>query len=245
MRNVTVVTGAAGGIGAAVSERLAQEGHLIGVAFRESGESAQAVLERVRQAGSDGFAVRADITSEGDVERLFDTVARELGPVTGLVNNAGITGTLGPFESTSIETFRDVLDTNVLGTLLCCRKAARVMSVTGGGSIVNVSSAAATLGSAGEYVHYAASKAAVDALTIGLSKELATNGIRVNSVQPGTVTTGIHAAMGDPDRPQRTASRVPMKRPGRPGEIAEAIAWLLSDKASFTTGAVLRVSGGI
>jgi glucose 1-dehydrogenase len=179
---------------------------------------------------------------------LFAVTADELGVVTGLVNNAGLTAHVGDLADTPVDVVRRVIDVNFLGVVLCARRAAQIMSSRrggGGGAIVNVSSAAATLGSAHEYVHYAAAKAAVDALTVGLAKELAGDGIRVNAVAPGTVRTGIHAAAGDPGRADRVATRVPLGRAGEPDEIAPAIAWLLSPESSYVTGAILRVAGGL
>ncbi|GAA3308476.1 hypothetical protein GCM10020295_70610 [Streptomyces cinereospinus] len=160
------------------------------------------------------------------------------------MNNAGVTGPLGRLADADPAGLRRVVDVNLLGTLLCSRRAAQLMSARGGGAIVNVSSAAATLGSPGEYVHYAAAKAAVDALTVGLAKELGPDGVRVNAVAPGVIDTEMHAAMGDPDRPHRAAAAIPLRRPGRVEEIAAAVAWLLSPDASYATGAVLRVAGG-
>ncbi len=177
------------------------------------------------------------------MDRLFERAAAELGPITGVVNNAGVTSPLGRLTDTRVEDIRRVIDVNVVGVLLCARRAATVL--TRGGAIVNVSSAAATLGSPNQYVHYAASKAAVDALTVGLSKELAPAGIRVNTVAPGIIQTEIHATSGDPDRPTKLAGQIPLGRPGEPDEIAAAIAWLLSPEASYTTGAILRVAGGL
>ncbi|MGK5627521.1 SDR family oxidoreductase [Streptomyces sp. URMC 123] len=245
---VTVVTGGGRGIGAAVAVRLARAGHRIAIGYERARDAAERTAEEVRAAGSECVVVRLDTSVEAEVDALFDTATEKLGRVTGLVNNAGITGPLGRFAETSPETIRRVLDVNVMGAMLCARRAVREMSTRyggGGGAIVNISSAAATTGSPGEYVHYAAGKAAVDALTVGLSKELAAEGIRVNSVQPGMVLTEIHAAMGDPERPWRVRGRVPMERPGEAEEIAGAVAWLLSPEASYTTGAILRVAGGL
>jgi NAD(P)-dependent dehydrogenase (short-subunit alcohol dehydrogenase family) len=245
---VTVVTGGSRGIGAAVAVRLARTGHAIGIGYETARDTAEKTADAVREAGARCVVVQVDTSVEEQVDGLFDTVTKHLGRITGLVNNAGITGPLGRFAETSPEVMRRVVEVNVTGALLCARRAVREMSTRyggQGGAIVNISSVAATTGSPGEYVHYAASKAAVDAMTVGLSKELAAEDIRVNSVQPGMILTGIHAAMGDPERPWRDPDRVPMHRPGEPEEIAGAVAWLLSPEASYTTGAVLRVAGGL
>ncbi|MFJ4860524.1 MULTISPECIES: SDR family oxidoreductase [unclassified Streptomyces] len=243
-RPVTVVTGGSRGIGAAACLRLAADGHDLALGYTRDEAAAEAVAAQVRAAGARCVTVRGDVSQECAVERLFDIAGAELGRVTGLVNNAGVTGPLGRLADARTEDLRRVLEVNLLGYLLCCRRAARDMTEGGGGAIVNVSSAAATLGSPGEYVHYAATKAATDALTVGLAKELGPDGIRVNAVAPGTIETDMHAAMGDPDRPARLAASIPLGRPGLPQEISGAIAWLLSADASYTTGTVLRVSGG-
>ncbi|KOG55264.1 oxidoreductase [Streptomyces virginiae] len=243
-RPVTVVTGGSRGIGAATCLRLAADGHDLALGYTRDEAAAEAVAAQVRAAGARCVTVRGDVSQECAVERLFDIAGAELGRVTGLVNNAGVTGPLGRLADARTEDLRRVVEVNLLGYLLCCRRAARDMTEGGGGAIVNVSSAAATLGSPGEYVHYAATKAATDALTVGLAKELGPDGIRVNAVAPGTIETDMHAAMGDPDRPARLAASIPLGRPGLPQEISGAIAWLLSADASYTTGTVLRVSGG-
>ncbi|MCX4585136.1 SDR family NAD(P)-dependent oxidoreductase [Streptomyces sp. NBC_01481] len=243
-RPVTIVTGGSRGIGAATCARLAADGHDLTLAYVSDSAAADEVAAAVRAAGARCVTVRADVSEEADVERLFDTAARELGPVTGLVNNAGVTGPLGRLTDTRTSDLRRVVEVNLLGYLLCCRRAARDMAALGSGAIVNISSAAATLGSPGEYVHYAATKAATDALTVGLAKELGPDGIRVNAVAPGVINTDMHATMGDPDRPAKAATTIPLGRPGEPEEIAAAVAWLLSPDASYTTGTVLRVSGG-
>ncbi|MEV8525180.1 SDR family oxidoreductase [Streptomyces sp. NPDC052000] len=243
-RPVTIVTGGSRGIGAATCVRLAADGHDLALGYVSNEAAAREVAAMVREAGGRCVTVRADTSQEADVERLFDTAAAELGPVSGLVNNAGVTGPLGRLANARTDDLRRVLDVNVLGYLLCCRRAARDMAALGGGAIVNISSAAATLGAPGDYVHYAASKAATDALTIGLSKELGQDRIRVNAVAPGIIDTDMHATMGDPDRPARAAAGIPLGRPGEASEIAAAVAWLLSPDASYTTGTVLRVSGG-
>ncbi|KAF4409654.1 MULTISPECIES: SDR family oxidoreductase [Streptomyces] len=248
MDQVTVVTGGSRGIGAAVAVRLAEAGHAVGIVYEQAHDAAEETAAAVRAAGTACVAVRADTSVDEQVGAAFDTVAERLGPVTGLVNNAGVTGPLGRFADTSPEVIRRVVDVNVTGALLCARRAVRAMSTRHGGhggAIVNISSCGATLGSPGEYVHYAASKAAVDAMTVGLAKELAAEGIRVNSVQPGMILTDIHATMGDAQRPWRKKDAVPMGRPGEPSEVAGAVAWLMSPEASYTTGAVLRVSGGL
>ncbi|MFI5804320.1 glucose 1-dehydrogenase [Streptomyces sp. NPDC051561] len=244
-RPITLVTGGSRGIGAATCLRLAQDGHDVALAYLRDSTAAEETAAAVRAVGARCLTVRADTSEEADVDRLFDAVADGLGPLTGLVNNAGVTGRLSPLAEAATEDLRRVLDVNVLGTLLCCRRAVRDMTAHGrGGAIVNISSGAATLGSPGEYVHYAASKAAVDTLTLGLSKELGPDRIRVNGVAPGLVDTDMHTTMGDPDRPSRMAPQIPLRRAGEPAEIAAAVAWLLSPEASYTTGTVLRVAGG-
>ncbi|HEV7626777.1 MAG TPA: SDR family oxidoreductase, partial [Streptomyces sp.] len=220
----------------------------VAIGYERGHDAAEETARAVRAEGVGALPVQLDTSIEDQVEHLFDVVRRELGPVTGLVNNAGVTGPLGRFTETPTDVMRRVLDVNVLGALLCARRALLEMSRSyggDGGCVVNISSGAATLGAPGEYVHYAASKAAVDAMTVGLAKEFGPEGVRVNSVQPGAVLTGMHAAMGDPDRPWKKAEAIPLRRPGEPEEIANAVAWLMSDEASFTTGAVLRVSGGV
>ncbi|MCM2415750.1 SDR family oxidoreductase [Streptomyces sp. RKAG290] len=240
-RPVTVVTGGSRGIGAAVCLRLAVDGHDIALGYRSDEAAAETVAAAVRETGRRCVTVRMDTTDEADVDRLFETAADELGTVTGLVNNAGVGGPVGPLAEADVAGLRRALDVNVIGYLLCARRAVRDMGRSGGGAIVNMSSAAATLGSPGEYVHYAAAKAAVDTMTVGLSKEVAAAGIRVNAVAPGIIRTGFHQ---DPERPDKAAAGIPMGRPGQPEEIAGAVAWLLSDDASYATGTVLRVAGG-
>jgi NAD(P)-dependent dehydrogenase (short-subunit alcohol dehydrogenase family) len=245
---VTVVTGGSRGIGAATAFRLAVAGHDLAISYLSEAAAAERVAWAVEKTGRRCLTVQADVAVEADVERLFDRVAAELGPVTGLVNNAGITTPAGRFVDLTTADLRRVVDVNLIGSVLCARRAAREMATSrggGGGAIVNVSSGAATLGSPGEYVHYAAAKAAVDTLTIGLAQELAPEGIRVNAVAPGLVRTEIHArGARDPERVERNAPRIPLGRPGEPDEIAAPIVWLLSPDASYTTGAILRVSGG-
>jgi glucose 1-dehydrogenase len=244
---VTVVTGASAGIGAAVSVRLAEQGHDLVLGYRRSPDGAREVADRCRALGARVVTVGGDVADDADVARLVGA-ATELGPLTGFVANAGMTAHLGDLADTPVDVVREVLDVNLLGVVLCARQAARVMSRRRGGpggAVVTVSSSAATLGSPHEYVHYAAAKAGVDALTVGLAKELADDGVRVNAVAPGLVRTGIHAGAGDPGRLDRATARVPVGRPGEPDEIAPAIAWLLSAEAAYCTGAVLRVAGGL
>lgn len=238
---VTVVTGGSRGIGAAVCLRLAAEGHDLAVGYRSDAAAAGAVARAVRDAGRRCVTVRGDTADQADVDGLFDTAAAELGPVTGLVNNAGTSGPIGRLADADPAGMRRALEVNILGYLLCARRAVREMARTGGGAIVNISSAAATLGSPGRYVHYAAAKAAVDGMTVGLAKEVAADGIRVNCVAPGTIWTDFH---GDPQRPAEVAASIPMGRAGQPEEIAGAVAWLLSTDSGFATGTVIRVAGG-
>ena len=244
---VTIVTGGGRGIGAAVAAHLAGLGHDLVVNYRRDVDAAHEVVAAARAAGVRAIAVGADVADPRDVDRLFD-LAVGLGPVTGLVNSAGLTAHVGDLADTPVDLVRTVLDVNLFGTVLCCRRAVQVMSTArggAGGAIVNLSSAAATLGSPHEYVHYAAAKAGVDAFTAGLAREVAAEGIRVNAVAPGVVRTRIHADAGAPDRPDAVAGRIPLGRAGEPAEIAPAVGWLLGPDAGYTTGAVLRVAGGL
>ncbi|WP_194922438.1 SDR family oxidoreductase [Catenulispora pinisilvae] len=245
MERVTIITGGGRGIGRATVLRLAGDGHDIAFSYLSDDSAAKATADEVRELGRNCVAVKMDTTDEADVDRLFDTAIGELGGLTGLVNNAGVTGPLTRLVDADPADIRRVVDVNVVGYLLCCRRAAMEMAARGGGAIVNVSSGAATLGSPNDYVHYAGAKAAIDSFTVGLSKELGPDGIRVNSVQAGLVRTRIHADMGDAERAERRGALLPLGRAGEPDEIAAAIAWLLSDDASYATGAVLRVAGGL
>ena len=247
-RPITVVTGGSRGIGAATVLTLAQEGHDVALSYHTDAEAAERTVVAATRFGAHCVAIRADVSQEGEVEELFASAAGQLGVITGLVNNAGVTAHLGDLADTPVEVIRRVIDVNLLGVVLCARQAVRMMSLLRGGrggGIVNVSSAGATLGSPHEYVHYAAAKVAVDTLTVGLAKELADEGIRVNAVAPGLVNTGIHAGAGDPDRPGRFVSRIPLGRAAEPEEIAPAIAWLLGPYAGYVTGAIIRVAGGL
>ncbi|WP_037354221.1 SDR family oxidoreductase [Amycolatopsis orientalis] len=244
---VLVVTGGSRGIGAAICDLAATRGYDVVVNYSGDPAPAEEVADRVRSRGAQALAHRADVSDEQQVSELFSAAA-ELGPLVGLVNNAGITGnTPGRLDEQRVETVRRVLDINVTGVFLCCREAVRRMSTRYGGSggaIVNVSSTASRNGSSGEWVHYAASKAAVNTLSLGLAREVADEGIRVNVVSPGLVDTGLHAAAGMPDRLDRLSPAIPLKRAGQPEEIAAAVLWMLSPEASFTVGAVLEVGGG-
>ena len=244
---VMVVTGGGRGIGAATARLAAGRGYAVCVNYLSNAEAAEAVVQDIEATGGGALAVRADVASEVEVERLFETVDRELGPVAALVNNAALAGHIDRLDAAPSATVRQVIEVNLLGTIWCARAAIQRMSTRHGGrggGIVNVSSGAATLGSPGDYVWYAASKGGVDSLTIGLAREVAREGIRVNGVAPGFVKTEIHAASGLPDRLEKEAPCVPLGRAAEPEEIAEAILWLLSPAASYTTGATLRVAGG-
>jgi len=245
MDRVLIVTGASRGIGAAIAQRAAQDGWMVAVNYQRDAAAAAGVVAGIAASGGRALAVQADVARDDDIARLFDTVERELGPVHGLVNNAGITGRLGSFTESDPASVEAVFRTNVLGLMQCSRRAVAAFRAHGrGGVIVNISSTAATAGSPGEYVAYAASKAAVDTFTMGLGKELAGEGIRVCGVAPGTTQTDIHTTAGDPGRPARVAGRIPMQRVGQPLEIAEAAVWLLSPAAAYVAATTLRVSGG-
>ena len=242
-----IVTGGGRGIGAATARLAASRGYAICVNYLRNSETAKALESEIANAGGRAIAVAADVAKEADVIRLFDTAQRELGTLTALVNNAGILEHHARLDAMEAARFERVFATNITGAFLCAREAVRRMSTRHGGKgggIVNVGSMASTLGSPGEYVDYAASKGAIDSLTIGLAKEVAEEGIRVNAVRPGVIYTGIHASGGEAGRVDRVKSSVPMKRGGQPEEVARAILWLLSDEASYSTGAFIDVSGG-
>jgi NAD(P)-dependent dehydrogenase (short-subunit alcohol dehydrogenase family) len=244
---VILITGASRGIGAATAKIAAQRGYAICVNYRQNEAAARKVVSEIIAAGGRAVAVAADITIEADVVRLFQTCDQELGRISALVNNAGILETQMRVEQMDADRIRRVLATNVIGSFLCAREAVRRMSTKhggGGGAIVNVSSGAAKVGSPGEYVDYAASKGALDTFTIGLAKEVALEGIRVNAVRAGFIYTELHASGGEPNRVERVKELVPLKRGGYPEEVAHAILWLLSDEASYTTGSFIDVAGG-
>lgn len=245
-RRLAVVTGGSRGIGAATARMLAGSGWNVLLTFRSDRTAAEAVVADCAAAGAWAGAAELDVSHESAVEQVFQTLPAEAGPLRGLVNNAGVVAPTSRVVDLSADRVRRVLEVNVLGVVLCAREAVRLMATPGGsgGAIVNVSSRAAELGAPGEYVDYAASKAAVDAVTRGLAVETAGQGIRVNSVRLGLVDTEIHARNGEPGRLDRVAPSIPMGRPGTPAEAAAAICWLLDDASSYTTGAVLDVSGG-
>jgi NAD(P)-dependent dehydrogenase (short-subunit alcohol dehydrogenase family) len=244
---VLLVTGGGRGIGAATARLAAKRGYAVCVNYLRDRSSADRVVQDIRADGGGAVAVPGDVSIEADVLRLFQECDRSLGLLTALANNAGIVTTASRVEAMGAERLQRMFSTNVVGAFLCAREAIRRMSTKHGGkggAIVNVSSGAARLGSPGEWVDYAASKGAIDTMTIGLSKELADEGIRVNCVRPGFVNTGIHAGAGEPNRIDRLRATIPMKRGGEPEEVARAILWLLSDEASYSTGAILDVTGG-
>lgn len=244
---VMVVTGGSRGIGAAVCLLAAQRGYRVVLGYRESRQEAKEVAVRASADGGTVLPVRADVSVEADVVGLFDTASEEAGPVTALVNNAGILEGQMDLVDMTPDRIDRVFAVNVRGSFLCAREAIRRMARSrggNGGAIVNVSSAASRIGAPHEYIDYAASKGAIDTMTLGLSKEVAAEGIRVNAVRPGIIVTGIHASGGEPGRVERVAPMVPMQRAGNPEEVAHTILWLLSDEASYLTGTLVDVSGG-
>ncbi len=247
MNKTILITGGSRGIGAATARLAAAEGYAVCISYLRNKPAAEAVVQEIAKAGGKAMAVAADVAVEADVLRLFGTVDAKLGRVTALVNNAGILERQMRVEEMDAGRLTRVLAANVTGSFLCAREAVKRMSARHGGTggaIVNLSSVASRLGSPNEYVDYAASKGAIDAFTIGLAKEVAAEGIRVNAVRPGVIYTDIHADGGEPGRVDRVKSAVPMLRGGQPEEVAKAILWLLSDEASYSTGAILDVAGG-
>jgi NAD(P)-dependent dehydrogenase (short-subunit alcohol dehydrogenase family) len=246
-RKVVLVTGGSRGIGAAVCRMAARRGYAVAVNYQRDAEAAERVAADCRAAGAACEIVQGDMAVEAEVERVFAACDERLGRLTHLVNNAGIIGQASRLDAATPATIRAAIDLNVTGAILVARAAVRRMarSLGGpGGAIVNISSMAATLGGGGQYVWYAASKGAIDAFTIGLARELATDGVRVNAISPGLIETDIHASAGIGERMGQAASLVPMGRSGTPEEVAQAVLYLLSDEASYVTGANLKVSGG-
>ena len=242
-----IVTGASRGIGAAIARLACTRGYALAVNFSTGESEAKKLAGEIVTEGGRALAIRADISREEQILELFQTAERELGPIKGLVNNAGITGGFARVEDVTAAAIEKTFAVNVIGAILCAREAVRRMSTRHGGTggaIVNISSLAAQTGAAGEWVHYAASKGAIESFTIGLAREVATEGIRVNAVSPGLTETDLHAANGEPGRLQRLMPTIPMRRAGLPDEIAEGVLWLLSPAASYTTGAILRIGGG-
>ncbi|SMB46321.1 putative NAD(P)-binding oxidoreductase with NAD(P)-binding Rossmann-fold domain [Serratia proteamaculans] len=247
MTKVALVTGASRGIGRATALQLARQGYAVGVNYLKDEAAAQQVVAEITSLGGRALALQADIGDESQVVAMFAELDAALGPISALVNNAGILFQQTSIEQLTAERINKVLSTNVTGYFLCCREAVKRMAQRHGGqggAIVNVSSAASRLGAPWEYIDYAASKGAVDTLTTGLALEVAAQGIRVNSVRPGCIYTEMHASGGEPGRVDRVKSNLPMQRGGTPEEVAEAIAWLLSDAASYVTGSFIEASGG-
>ena len=247
MNRSLLITGGSRGIGAAAAILAAQRGWDVAINYTRDAAAAERVAAQVRAAGRRALVVQADVAEEAEVLAMFAAVDREFGRLGGLVNNAGVVDMPARVDEMSLQRLQRMFAINLTGSFLCAREAVRRMSTKHGGSggvIVNLSSAAAKLGSPGQYVDYAASKAGVDLMTLGLAREVATEGIRVNAVRPGIIDTEIHASGGLPDRARQVAPQVPMQRAGSADEVAQAIVWLLSDEASYTTGAVLDVTGG-
>lgn len=246
-KEVLIITGSGRGIGAATAIRAAEKGYAVCINYNHNIEAANQIVAQINQSGGTAVAFKADVSHEEEVEQLFQFVDRELGMLTALVNNAGIIGKQMRLDEMDSARLHKVFSTNISGYFLCSREAVRRMSTKHGGQggcIVNVSSTAARYGSPGRYIDYAASKGAVDTLTVGLAHEVAEENIRVNGVRPGFIYTDIHATSGEPDRVEKLKANVPMKRGGEPREIANAIIWLLSNEASYITGSIVDVSGG-
>ena len=247
MRKVLLVTGGSRGIGAATSILAAQKGWAVAVNYTSNAQAADDVVAQIKKAGGEAMSIKAHVANDAQVLSMFEKVRANFGPLQGLVNNAGVVDVSAKLDQMSMDRWRRMFDINVLGSMLCAREAIRQMSTLHGGkggSIVNLSSAAARLGGPGQYVDYAAAKGAIDSFTLGLSKEVAAEGIRVNAIRPGLIDTDIHASGGVPNRVKELEHLVPAKRGGSAMEVAQAIVWLLSDEASYTTMSLIDVSGG-
>ena len=247
MDKVLLVTGGSRGIGAATALLAADKGYAVAVNYSANSSAADGVVQRIIQGGGKAIAVQADVADEAQVLAMFEKVDATLGRLTALVNNAGVVDVASRVDQMSLARFKRMFDINVIGTMLCAREAVRRMSTRhggAGGAIVNLSSVAASLGAPNQYVDYAASKGAIDVFTLGLAREVATEGIRVNAVRPGVIDTDIHASGGQPGRAQQLAPLIPMQRPGTAQEVANAIVWLLTDEASYATGTLLDITGG-
>lgn len=248
MDKTAIITGGSRGIGAATARLAAKHGYNICIAYKSDAQAAETVVADCQSNGVKSLAVQADVANRADVEGLFRACDGSLGAPALLVNNAGIVGRMGPLQDLTTAALETTFAVNVYGTIYCTQEATRRMARSqggAGGAIINISSMAARIGSAGEYVHYAASKGAVDSLTIGLAKELGPEGIRVNAVRSGTVDTEVHARDGNPDRPAMVARTAPLGRVGSPDDIAEAVLWLASEKAGYASGAILDITGGL
>lgn len=247
MSKVVLITGGSRGIGAAAALLVARQGFAVAVNYASNSMAAEAVVRQIREGGGQALSVQADVAKEHEVLAMFETVDAKLGRLNALVNNAGVVDQTTRVDGITLERLQRMFAINVFGSFLCAREAVKRMSTRyggSGGSIVNVSSAAARLGSPGQYVDYASAKGAIDTFTVGLAKEVAAEGIRVNAVRPGIIETDIHASGGLPNRARDVAPQVPMQRAGTAREVAESIVWLLGDQASYTTGALLDVTGG-
>ena len=248
MQKVLLVTGASRGIGAATALLAARQGWAVAVNYSTQAQTAEQLVDRIQGEGGQAMAVQADVAQEDQVLRMFERIDRDMGRLSGLVNNAGVVDVAARIDEMSLARWRRMFDINVMGSLLCAREAVRRMSTRhggAGGSIVNLSSAAARLGSPGQYVDYAAAKAAIDTFTIGLAKEVGGEGIRVNAVRPGLIETDIHASGGQPDRVRALGPQVPMGRGGQADEVAHMILFLLSDESTFSTGSEFVCDGGL